>query len=78
MKNLNVFDWVALVLVIVGALNWGLVGAFDFNLVEVNLGIDTLATQIVYDLVAASGVYLAVAAGMGLANNDSGKAKGKK
>lgn len=51
-------DWVAMVLVIVGALNWGLVGAFDFNLVAALLG-DTIFASIVYGLVGLSGLYLA-------------------
>ena len=48
-------------LVVVGALNWGLVGAFDVNLVERLLGAGTQATKIVYILVGVSA--LAVIAG---------------
>ena len=29
----NVFDWIAFILVMIGALNWGLIGFFDFDLV---------------------------------------------
>jgi uncharacterized membrane protein YuzA (DUF378 family) len=43
-------------LVIVGALNWGLVGAFNINLVEQLLGVGTTATKIVYILVGISGL----------------------
>lgn len=32
-KRMNAFDWIASVLLIIGGLNWGLVGIFDFNLV---------------------------------------------
>lgn len=46
-------------LVIVGALNWGLVGLFDFNLVTTVLGM-TGIEKIVYILVGASAVYLAM------------------
>lgn len=49
-------DWVAKVLVLVGALNWGLVGAFQFNLVEKLLGTGTL-TNVVYMLVGLSALY---------------------
>ncbi|MBD3360172.1 DUF378 domain-containing protein, partial [Candidatus Peregrinibacteria bacterium] len=31
MKKLNVLDWIALILVVIGALNWGLVGLFQFD-----------------------------------------------
>lgn len=53
----TVVDWIALVLVTVGALNWGLVGLFDYNLVSTLFGTETLAT-IVYSLVGVSGVYM--------------------
>lgn len=46
----NVFG----LLVIVGALNWGLVGIFQFNLVESLLGEGTTATRIVYGLVGVA------------------------
>ena len=54
----------ALLLVIVGALNWGLVGLFKFDLVAEITG-DTFgetnaASRIVYVLVGAAGLYLAV------------------
>jgi len=37
----NPVDLIALILVIVGGLNWGLVGLFDFNLVDTIFGKDT-------------------------------------
>ena len=55
--KLNIVDVIALVLVIVGGLNWGLVGLMQYNLVEAILG--TLA-GIVYILVGLAAVYLAV------------------
>ena len=33
MKNLSALDWLALILVLVGGLNWGLVGILNFDLV---------------------------------------------
>lgn len=56
MKALNL---IAAVLVIVGALNWGLVGAAGFNLVAALLGTSVLAS-IVYIAVGASAIYLIV------------------
>jgi len=39
MKNLNVFDWIALVLVIIGGLNWGLIGIdSSWNVVNLLFG----------------------------------------
>jgi uncharacterized membrane protein YuzA (DUF378 family) len=56
-------DIVALVLVIVGALNWGLVGLFKFDLVAKLVGEDfgsvNAVSRIVYTLVGLSGLYLA-------------------
>lgn len=55
MKNL---DTVALVLVLIGALNWGLVGLFNVNLVTLVLGSMPGAEKIVYILVGLSAVYV--------------------
>ena len=57
--KLNIVDTIALILVIVGGLNWGLVGLMQYNLVEAILGQTTLAA-IVYILVGLAAVYLAV------------------
>ena len=61
MKNLTTFDWVALVLVVVGGLNWGLVGAFTFNLVSAIFGNMSALARIVYVLVGLSAVYTLLA-----------------
>jgi len=46
----------ALVLSIIGCINWGLVGLLNFNLVEYLLGDGSLITRIVYVLVMISGL----------------------
>ena len=53
-KTLN---WIAMILVVVGALNWGLIGFFDWNLVSVIFGDMSIVSRIVYALVGLSGVY---------------------
>ena len=53
MKTVSMF---ALVLVVIGAINWGLIGLFGFNLVTYLFG-RTLLTPIVYILVGLAGVY---------------------
>ncbi len=45
-----------LALSIIGCINWGLVGLFNFNLVEYLLGDGSLLTRIVYVLVLISGL----------------------
>ncbi len=56
-------DWIALVLVIVGGLNWGLVGIFSFNLVDEIFGAMSTVSAIVYVLIALSALYLAFSTG---------------
>lgn len=56
MQKLAWHELLAVVLIIVGGLNWGLVGAFDFNLVSAILGVGMIA-KIVYILVGVSAVY---------------------
>ena len=53
---MRTLDILATILIIVGALNWGLVGAANFNLVATLLGESALAS-IVYTLVGLSAVY---------------------
>jgi uncharacterized protein len=55
-KKMKWIEWVAFVLLIVGGLNWGLVGLFDLNLVTLLFG-ESIMTKIVYGLVGASAVY---------------------
>lgn len=47
----------ALILMAVGALNWGLIGFFDFNLVAAIFGAGSLLSRIVYCLVGLSGIW---------------------
>lgn len=61
MRKLSAVDWVALVLVIVGGLNWGLVGLVSFDFVATLFG--DILTRVVYILVGLSAVYLVVTAG---------------
>ena len=49
----------ALVLSIIGCLNWGLVGLLNFNLVEYLFGDGSLLTRIVYILVMVAGLITA-------------------
>lgn len=49
----------AWILVVVGALNWGLVGLFGYNLVESLFGLDTTLTKVIYDLVGLSALFVA-------------------
>mgnify|MGYP006136709851 CR=1 FL=1 len=55
---MRTLDTVALVLVIVGGLNWLLIGLFEFNLVDALLGADSVLSRIVYVLVGLAAVWM--------------------
>ncbi len=52
-----IVKWVAVILIIVGALNWGLVGAFNFNLVTTLFGDTSMITRVIYMLIGLAGLY---------------------
>lgn len=54
---MKVIDKIALVLIIIGAINWGLIGIFNFNLVEAIFGDMTVLSRIIYGLVGVSGLW---------------------
>jgi uncharacterized membrane protein YuzA (DUF378 family) len=58
MKEKSLIDWIAMVLVIIGGLNWGLVGLLELDLVELILGSIPILMKIVYILVGLSALYM--------------------
>lgn len=54
---MKVLDYTILSLVIVGAINWGLIGFFDFDLVSTLFGQMSLLTRIIYAAVGIGGLY---------------------
>ena len=54
---MKVIDTIALVLIIIGAINWGLIGVFSFNLVDTIFGTMSLLSRIIYTLVGISGLW---------------------
>ena len=57
MKN-TALDATALTLSIIGAVNWGLIGLFKFDLVAFLFGSMTLLSRIIYTIVVICGIYL--------------------
>lgn len=55
--RMNTLDWVALALMIVGGLNWGLIGLFSFDLVAALFGDMSALTRVVYTAVGLSALY---------------------
>lgn len=54
MKALNI---VTLLLVIIGAINWGLIGFFQFNLIDALFGVGSGFSRVIYAIVGICGLY---------------------
>ena len=54
---MKILDNIAFILVLIGAINWGLIGFFEFNLVAALFGNMTMLSRLVYGLVGLSGLY---------------------
>ena len=54
---MKIIDKIALVLIIIGAINWGLIGLFKFNLVDTIFGTMSVLSRIIYILVGVSGLW---------------------
>lgn len=55
---MKVFNVICLTLVIVGAIVWGIIGIFNFNLVDALFGTGSAFSRIIYTLVGIAGLYL--------------------
>jgi len=66
MNKLTAIDWIAVILLAVGGLNWGLVGIFNFDLVAAIFGDMSALSRIVYAVVGICAIYvLAISAKLG-------------
>lgn len=57
MSKFNVLDCIFLILIIVGALNWGLIGFFDYDLVSGLFGFGTWLSRTAFAIVGIAGIY---------------------
>ena len=57
MLKLNKVGWMALIVLMVGGLNWGLIGLFDFNLVTAIFGDMTRLSRMIYSLIGLAMLY---------------------
>ena len=53
---MNVIQKIALTFTIIGAINWGLVGIINFNLVDYIFGVNSIMSRIIYTVVAIAGL----------------------
>lgn len=54
---MKALDYIALVIVIIGAINWGLIGIFQFDLVRVIFGDMSIFSRVIYTIVGICGLY---------------------
>jgi len=63
MQKLSALDWIALILLVIGGLNWLLVGLFSFDLVAAIFGSMSAVARIVYVIVGLCAIYMLVISG---------------
>lgn len=63
--KLKTLDYISLTITIIGAVNWGLIGFFNFNLVAAIFGSMSWISRIIYALVGLCGLYLLTFFGYG-------------
>jgi uncharacterized membrane protein YuzA (DUF378 family) len=69
--KMNAADYVAWLLIVVGGLNWGLVGAFKYNLVDKIFGAGSTISKVVYVLVGLAAVYSVIAVVAKMSKNNA-------
>ena len=64
---MRVFNAIILTLVIIGGINWGLIGLFDYNLVDAIFGTMSLVSRVIYTLVGVAAIWAIAFYGYGRA-----------
>ena len=59
-KKMNIIDIIALLLVIIGSINWGLVGVFQFNLVSFLFAKMADVQRVIYGVVGIAGIWILI------------------
>lgn len=54
---MKIIDKIALVLIIIGAIIWGIIGIFNYNIVDALFGVGSIISKIIYILVGISGLW---------------------
>jgi len=58
MKKVGFVSWIAIILVIIGGLNWGLVGFFNFDLIAALFGKGSTVSRVIYSLVGLAAIWM--------------------
>ena len=56
--KMNALDKLAVVLLVIGGFNWGLVGWLKYNLVDSIFGVDSTGSRIIYAIVGVASLYM--------------------
>lgn len=56
--KMGTLDYIAFILVVIGGLNWGLIGFLNYDIVAAIFGSMSTVSRIVYDLVGLSALYM--------------------
>ncbi len=67
--KLNPIEKVAYILLVVGGVNWGLVGWVDYNLVDEIFGVGSGASRVIYAVVGVAALYVTYSLAMAMAND---------
>lgn len=54
---MKTIDYLALILVVIGAINWGLIGFLGFDVIKIIFGDMSFLSRVIYSLVGISGLY---------------------
>lgn len=54
---MKIISYVSLTIVIIGAINWGLIGFFGLNLIDSVFGVNSILSRLIYCLVGICGLY---------------------
>ena len=57
MKNAQVLQTIAMILLLIGGLNWGLIGIFEWNFIATVFGYTSVLTRTIYALAGVAAVY---------------------
>ena len=57
MKNADVLQTIAMILLLIGGLNWGLIGIFEWNFIATVFGYTSVLTRTIYSLAGIAAVY---------------------
>lgn len=55
--KMNALDKLAMLLLIIGGFNWGLVGWLKYNLVDKIFGVESMASRVIYAIVGVASLY---------------------